>query len=237
MRVFIAYDYDGFRELIGKLVRSIPGVKVCGEAASKPMSGWHSAWRSVTRSINCPACDVLQQPGNSCIDKKCQTDISKVRSPLHGLRFHDLRHHAITELAESQASERTVMAIAGHISSRMLEHYSHIRLEAKRKPPDALTAKRHDTNNVTNSPPALKAEPDVIEKDGGDDETRTRDLCRDRTAWLGFATSSKTAETGKLRGSRARHRTLWVKLWVGKSEFFVQYWLGPPSLNSAGSLK
>ena len=35
-----------------------------------------------------------------------------------GLRFHDLRHHAITELAESQASERTIMAIAGHISPR-----------------------------------------------------------------------------------------------------------------------
>jgi integrase len=62
-----------------------------------------------------------------------------VRSPLHGLRFHDPRHHAITELAESQASERTIMAIAGHVSTRMLEHYSHIRMDAKRK---AQSAKR-----------------------------------------------------------------------------------------------
>jgi integrase len=53
---------------------------------------------------------------------------------LEGLRPHDLRHHAITKLAESsEASEQTVMAIAGHVSREMLEHYSHIRQQAKRK--------------------------------------------------------------------------------------------------------
>jgi len=49
---------------------------------------------------------------------------------LPALRFHDLRHHAITELAESQASDSTVMAIAGHVSQKMLQHYSHVRLQA-----------------------------------------------------------------------------------------------------------
>jgi DNA-binding NarL/FixJ family response regulator len=34
MRVFIADDYDGFRELISQLVQSIPDLKVCGEAAN-----------------------------------------------------------------------------------------------------------------------------------------------------------------------------------------------------------
>jgi len=33
-----------------------------------------------------------------------------------GLRFHDLRHTAITDLAESQTSDQTIMAIAGHVS-------------------------------------------------------------------------------------------------------------------------
>ena len=43
------------------------------------------------------------------------------------LRPHDLRHHAITKLAESsESSEQTIMAIAGHVSREMLEHYSHI---------------------------------------------------------------------------------------------------------------
>ena len=30
------------------------------------------------------------------------------------------------------------MAIAGHVSRRMLEHYSHIRMEAKRKAVEAI---------------------------------------------------------------------------------------------------
>jgi DNA-binding NarL/FixJ family response regulator len=34
MRVFIADDYNGFRKLISKLVQSIPGLEVCGEAAN-----------------------------------------------------------------------------------------------------------------------------------------------------------------------------------------------------------
>ena len=59
------------------------------------------------------------------------------------LRLHDLRHHAITKLAESNAaSEETIMAIAGHVSREMLQHYSHIRQEARRK---AVAALDNDT--------------------------------------------------------------------------------------------
>ena len=43
-------------------------------------------------------------------------------APLMGLRFHDLRHQAITELAEAGASDATMMAVASHMSRRMLEH-------------------------------------------------------------------------------------------------------------------
>jgi hypothetical protein len=68
------------------------------------MSTWRTAWRKLTEAAGLP-----------------------------GLRFHDLRHHAITELAESSASDQTIMSIAGHVSSKMLAHYSHVRLEAKRQ--------------------------------------------------------------------------------------------------------
>jgi hypothetical protein len=50
---------------------------------------------------------------------------------LDGLRFHDLRHHAITRMAEAGVADQTQMALAGHVSSAMLEHYSHVRTEAK----------------------------------------------------------------------------------------------------------
>jgi hypothetical protein len=66
------------------------------------------------------------------------------------------RHHAITELAESQASDRTIMSIAGHVSQRILAHYSHVRIEAKRKALDPLATgagkRGYDTNNDTKSP-------------------------------------------------------------------------------------
>jgi integrase len=57
---------------------------------------------------------------------------------MKGLRFHDLRHQAITELSEGGASDATMMAVSGHLSKRMLEHYSHVRMAAKRTAVDAL---------------------------------------------------------------------------------------------------
>ncbi|MBS1829165.1 MAG: site-specific integrase [Acidobacteria bacterium] len=74
---------------------------------SKPQKGWRSAWRSLTKEAGFP-----------------------------GFRFHDLRHQAITEMAEAGASDATIMAVAGHIDRAMMEHYSHVRMAAKR---DVLT--------------------------------------------------------------------------------------------------
>jgi integrase len=59
---------------------------------------------------------------------------------LRGFRFHDLRHTAITEMAEAGAPDATVMAIAGHMSRRMLEHYSHVRMKAKREAVEKLSS-------------------------------------------------------------------------------------------------
>jgi integrase len=56
-------------------------------------------------------------------------------------RIHDLRHTAITKLAESGASDSTIMALAGHLSRTMLERYSHIRMQAKRQAVESLTLK------------------------------------------------------------------------------------------------
>ena len=61
---------------------------------------------------------------------------------LQGLRFHDLRHTAITELAEMGVADHVLESITGHLSRRMLEHYSHIRIDAKRQALDALDVQR-----------------------------------------------------------------------------------------------
>jgi integrase len=47
-------------------------------------------------------------------------------------RFHDLRHTVATKMAEGQIPEATMKALLGHMSTQMLERYSHIRDEAKR---------------------------------------------------------------------------------------------------------
>jgi integrase len=48
-------------------------------------------------------------------------------------RWHDARHTFISRLGEnSSVSEQTITALAGHVSKRMLERYSHIRAQAKR---------------------------------------------------------------------------------------------------------
>lgn len=47
-------------------------------------------------------------------------------------RWHDLRHTFVSRLAESSSiSEQTIRSLAGHVSRQMLEHYSHIRSQAK----------------------------------------------------------------------------------------------------------
>ena len=119
---------------------------------TRPMSNWRTAWRRLSRAVDCPNCGQLQDPGMTCT--RCTSDISKVESPIAGLRFHDLRHHAITELAESAVSDQTIMSIAGHVSPKMLAHYSHVRLEAKRKALASLISRpegdRHVTIDVTN---------------------------------------------------------------------------------------
>jgi len=77
--------------------------------ATKPMLKWDTAWRAL-----------------------------RDEAGLHGLRFHDLRHTVITELAEMGVADHVLESISGHLSRRMLEHYSHIRIDAKRQALDGL---------------------------------------------------------------------------------------------------
>lgn len=55
-------------------------------------------------------------------------------------RWHDARHTFVTDLAEDGAvSDGTIRQLAGHVSKKMLEHYSHIRMDAKRRAVAGLT--------------------------------------------------------------------------------------------------
>ena len=134
---------------------------------TRPIKTWRTAWRNLTRLIECPQCGQFQSSGSICRNKICGADISRITNSIAGLRFHDLRHHAITELAESQASDQTILSIAGHVSPRMLAHYSHVRLEAKRNALEALSSIGpgigYGTKHGTNERRAADAFPQAIE--------------------------------------------------------------------------
>jgi integrase len=51
------------------------------------------------------------------------------RADIEGLRFHDLRHEAISRLAEHGLSIQELQAISGHKTMQMLVRYTHLRAE------------------------------------------------------------------------------------------------------------
>jgi len=102
--------------------QSDPGRGQSGYDLTKPMKTWRTAWRSLTE-----------------------------KAGLAGLRFHDLRHHCITRLAENGVPEQTLMAIAGHVSKEMLDHYSHIRMKAKRDAIASLDSAHSSIHGVANA--------------------------------------------------------------------------------------
>ena len=48
---------------------------------------------------------------------------------ISGLRFHDLRHEAVSRLVEAGLNDQEVAAISGHKSMQMLKRYTHLRAE------------------------------------------------------------------------------------------------------------
>jgi hypothetical protein len=107
---------------------------------SRPQKSWRTAWRKLVRET---ARRAGREAARGALDsgrglRGAITAWKRAAAPFRGLRFHDLRHQAITEMADAGASDATLMAIAGHTSRQMMEHYSHARMAAKRTVLDKL---------------------------------------------------------------------------------------------------
>ncbi|MGH9257204.1 MAG: tyrosine-type recombinase/integrase [Vicinamibacterales bacterium] len=79
------------------------------------------------QAISEPACRCVEYCGRRGRRPRWLRGASEL---VPGLRFHDLRHTVITELLEAGEPDHVVESITGHLSRRMLEHYSHIRIDA-----------------------------------------------------------------------------------------------------------
>jgi integrase len=120
---------------------------------TKPMLKWDTAWRALRDAAG-----------------------------LHGLRFHDLRHTVITELAEMGVADQVLESISGHPSRRMLEQFSHIRIDAKRQALDAPDDLRRRAATNGNGKPENNAEIETIVEVADDLTSQSRHglLCRAR---------------------------------------------------------
>ncbi len=184
---------------------------------TRHQKSFRTAWRKLTKSIRCPSCKSLQSPRDVCANRNCKAEIRGIKSPLDGLRFHDLRHHAITELAEARVSDQTIMAIAGHVSQKMLARYSHVRTEARRQAVAALSARpkmrefaasgadSYDTNDDTKDSVRGVPEPEVIEKMVGPCglEPQTSSVSRKRSSQLSYGPMDQNILAHARRGELA----------------------------------
>jgi integrase len=108
---------------------------------TKPQKTWRTAWRSLVGEAETlagrEAAKAALAAGQGI--GRAKAAWKRAAAPYAGLRFHDLRHQAITEMAEAGAQDSVIQSIAGHLSKRMLDHYSHIRRAAKREATDKLS--------------------------------------------------------------------------------------------------
>jgi integrase len=100
----------------------------------------HTAWRSLVKQAGTQAGReaaraVLESGGRIGAAKAAWKGAAQA---FRGFRFHDLRHQSITEMAEAGVPDAAIQSIAGHLSKKMQDHYSHVRMAAKRQAVEAL---------------------------------------------------------------------------------------------------
>jgi integrase len=109
---------------------------------TRPQKSWRTAWRALLRETanraGREAARLVLEEGQGL--GRAKVAWRRAAAAFIGFRFHDLRHQAVTELAEAGASDATMMAVTGHLSRRMLEHYSHVRMARKREALDKLAS-------------------------------------------------------------------------------------------------
>ena len=91
----------------------------CHADPDRPARSWRKAWYALRK------------------------EAAKKYPKLANIRLYDLRHHVLTTMLENPAiSEQTIKAIAGHVSKKILERYSHIRIAEKQAALSSLESLR-----------------------------------------------------------------------------------------------
>jgi integrase len=94
----------------------------------KPIASWKSSW-TTCRDVAAVSC-----------------------------RWHDMRHTFISRMGENMVADQTLLALAGQLSRKMLERYSHVRNESKR-----AAIKSLDGGTRVQDSPQIPPQPDEAE--------------------------------------------------------------------------
>lgn len=114
-----------------------PACENCNFDFEHHQKTFRTAWRSLVKATAKRAgVEAAERAVKSGADSEMARRVAS--KPFQGFRFHDLRHQCITEMAENGVPEAAMQSIAGHLSKKMLDHYSHVRLAAKRKAVEGL---------------------------------------------------------------------------------------------------
>jgi integrase len=100
-------------------------VKVYDHDPATPIAGWKSSWTTCRK-------------------------LAKVEC-----RWHDMRHTFISRMGENRVADQTLLALAGQLSRKMLERYSHARNESKR-----AAVKMLDLPTERNASPQFSPQPE-----------------------------------------------------------------------------
>jgi len=77
-------------------------------------------------------------------------------------RWHDLRDSAASRIAAGGATDQTLQALLGWMSPKMIERYSHVRAEAKRRAVSVFDALSFETDSPQNPPQSAPPEAQTI---------------------------------------------------------------------------
>ena len=102
-------------------------VQPCETFPDRPIGSWKTAWKAAKKTAGVEA------------------------------RWHDLRHTAVSRVAAGGATDGTLQAIFGWISPTMIDRYSHVRNEAKRKAVSVLDEPKSRKRSPQKPPQGMRS--------------------------------------------------------------------------------
>jgi integrase len=140
-------------------------VQVYDYDADKPVGTIQSAWQSTKKRTqrHCPNCKAgtlidQEKPAEGFVCESCQFELAEFPVGLTRLRFHDLRHSAVSRMIAARVPLPIIAKIVGWSSStmaKMAARYGHFGIEELRSAVESISAPAIVTQYPQKSPQSV----------------------------------------------------------------------------------